>query len=296
MLAPAPIRTQLEPTAVEGVAMIRHVVDALATEGVTCWLDAGACLRAVRNGLPWSTDVDLGLWHDDYEAALRAVTRLRSEGFQVRFQSGMPYVDDHVALHPPIGAAPPFTNIDLGMYRRRGDEAVKVNSGMPLYSQPLARAMRHLLLNLRKPRYAGRTFLGRLGNMLPLTCRKALWSAAFAIYRGAYRSVWFAAPRRFFEELREIRIGEATFLVPRDAEGYLAYRYGEDWIAPKPGWRFSDGEMLRFRRMRDIPTRDFRLRFVESDRIVWHRRVKPRGSFEFTPEEVRRILARDAKA
>jgi hypothetical protein len=285
----------LDAATTEGVAMLAHVAGVLAAEGVTCWLDAGACLRAVRNGVPWSTDVDLGMWHDDREGVLRAVARLRSEGFQARFQGGMPYVDDHVALHPPIGAAPPFTNIDLGMYRRLGDEAVKLNSGMPLLSQPFARTLRRLLMTLRKPRFSGRTPAGRLGNLTPFALRKALWRLAFALYRGAYRSVCFVAPRSFFEELRELRIGEATFFAPREAEAYLAYRYGEDWIAPKPGWRFSDGQILRIRPMRGL-LQPRRLRFVESDAIVWHRRVTPRGSFEFTPEEVRRILARDLRA
>lgn len=293
MVAAAP-RLPVPPSvAADGVAMLRRVVDALADEGASCWLDAGSCLRAVRNGVPWSTDVDLGLWHDDYEAVLGAVARLRREGFQVRYQGGMPYVDDHIALHPPIGTAPPFTNIDLVLYRRRGDEAIKVNSGMPLHSQPFASELRRLLMNLRKPRYEGRSRLGRLGRLLPFTLRKRVWSVVFAIYRRVYRSVCFVAPRHFFEDLREIRIGDSRFLAPREAESYLSYRYGEDWVAPKAGWRLSDGQALRFRPMRATTRQDFRLRFVESDEIVWHKRVTPRGSFEFTPEEIERILARD---
>lgn len=278
-----------------GLSLLRQVTETLAAEGVRCWLDAGACLRAVRNGVPWSTDVDLGMWRDDYDAVLRAVERLRAAGFQVRFQGGMPYFDDHVALHPPIGTAPPFTNIDLVLYRRLGAEAAKVNSGVPDYSQPFARAMRRLLMNLRQPRFEGRTAWSRVGRALPFALRAALWRAAFEAYRMAYRSVWFVAPRAFFEELAELRVDGVAFHVPRDAAGYLAYRYGPGWRAPQPGWRLADGEVVRLRPIRRMASRDLLRRFVESDVIVWHKRVTPRGSFEFRPDEIRAILARDRR-
>jgi len=288
----APPASAADPT---GLALLVQVFDALREEGVQAWLDAGSCLRAVRNGVPWSTDVDLGMWRDDYEAVIRAVARLRRAGFQVRWQGGMPYFDDHVTLFPPIGTSPPYTNIDLVLYRRIGDEAVKANSSAPDYGQPLARVFRRLLRDLRRERYEGRTLAGRIGNLLPLTARRAAWRSIFAVYRLLYRSVCFVAPAALFERLRGVDIDGVVLPAPEDAEAYLEFRYGADWRQPKPGWRLSDGQVLRIRPIRGIASAELLRSFQTSDEIVWHKRVTPRGSFEFTPEEVERIRARDRK-
>jgi hypothetical protein len=43
-------------------------------------------------------------------------------------------------------------------------------------------------------------------------------------------------PAGFFEELKMLELFGYEFPIPKDAEGYLAYKFGEDWRTPNRDW------------------------------------------------------------
>jgi phosphorylcholine metabolism protein LicD len=61
---------------------IQSFHDALATVGVRVWLQGGALLGLVRNGKPigWDTDVDFGVFDDDWNSI--GVRALEDAGFR----------------------------------------------------------------------------------------------------------------------------------------------------------------------------------------------------------------------
>jgi hypothetical protein len=50
--------------------------------------------------------------------------------------------------------------------------------------------------------------------------------------------VWKQAPAHFYTERTRRRFDGYDFLVPADAEGYLAYHYGPDWRTPVTTWDY----------------------------------------------------------
>jgi glycosyltransferase involved in cell wall biosynthesis len=273
----------------DGLKVLDLIQQALDSENVPYWLDAGGCLKAYRDGqFIESTDLDFGMWRDHIRRILKAVERLREKGFSARFQGGMPYVDDHVVLLPPREFSTPFANIDFVMYRRLGDEACKISTDHPEYSQPLSRTVRSILTKIRRSKFRSRTLRAKIGNALPFSLRAHAWKWIFYTYLYVYKTVWFVVPAQYFDALVQIDVHGTKVLIPKDTEGYLAYRYGANWRTPTKKWRLTDGFLIRIRSARSLANEFRRPIFIESDDIVWDRPVIRRGSFEFTPEERRR--------
>ena len=44
--------------------------------------------------------------------------------------------------------------------------------------------------------------------------------------------------QKYFQKLKTIDFYDIKIKVPSDPEGYLAYRYGDDWRTPKRKWIF----------------------------------------------------------
>jgi len=70
------------------------------------------------------------------------------DGFKIRFQNGLPYLDDQVRLFPPQETSTSFDSIDLMLYRPIGTEAIKPSSGSPVHNQFLVRPLMDLLRRL----------------------------------------------------------------------------------------------------------------------------------------------------
>lgn len=269
-----------------------QVRQALEAEGVNFWLDAGSCLKAVRDGqFLRASDVDIGMWRSQTTAILRAVERLRQQGFRVRFQNGLPYVDDLILLMPPDDAPRSFMGIDLMLYRAIGDEAAKPNSGTPVHSQFLVGPVMTLLRRLTVETYSDRNLLTRLANLVPLQVRKAAWRCLFELYSRAYQTIWFVVPRHHFGTLGNVEVDGIAWPVPSKVTDYLEYRYGHGWTKPDRNWRLCDGDLIRFRRLSSLPKDQWQFIWVQSD-VVHGKRFAPRGTFRFTAEEQRKIRQR----
>jgi len=55
---------------------------------------------------------------------------------------------------------------------------------------------------------------------------------------GDHEPLWKQAPAAFYEQRARRHFDGYDFLVPADAEGYLAYHYGPDWRTPVTTWDY----------------------------------------------------------
>ena len=75
---------------------------------------------------------------------------------------------------------------------------------------------------------------------IPPLLRKGLAQIVSAVYEkiGSEDGSW-VVPSSYFSDLSIMRFYGMEFRVPANTEGYLAFRYGEDWHTPRRDWTTS---------------------------------------------------------
>ena len=200
---------------------IREVGSVLEASGMTWWVNSGTLLGLYRDGrlLPWDSDVDLSVWHED-DGWNEALDGLRRAGWriQVRSRRGEPYI---AKMSHRESSLP---EVHVERFRRSGEQAWR-----PVphpWSPPFAegslrwRAARFLALPLRWVWHC--TALVDRSVRLERTAERL-----------GFRCASFAAPARFFDDLGAV----AGLPAPRDVDGFLTWRYGK-WRVPVRKWEF----------------------------------------------------------
>ncbi len=226
---------------------LADIVQAFDNAGVRLWMDQGSLLGLVRDGkwIPWDPDIDLGVWRDDLAGKewriLAALLRSPRE-FRVKFRPS------DIAIGTKKSKPAPLP-VQIAIYDRRGNRAVK-----PL-SIPAEESIHHPGKGARILASLGSriAYIGRLG------ARSLVKSSALERSRLLQRLLqgfigleiagnrtkakekqWVntEAPAAFFETLKTESISGVEIPLPHDAEGYLAFKYGETWRTPRRDWRY----------------------------------------------------------
>jgi hypothetical protein len=187
------------------------VVAILRSRGIFFWLDQGTLLGAVRDGapIPWDGDLDLSCWHADFSRLADLMGEFEGAGF---------YFELHEYKDCAFLARGEGRTIEIAGQRRDQGFVIRQNA---------------------LPRNRGWERLVKRGlAALP----RSVFFALRAFGRRTFRRspVVFKTPERFFSSFRTISfLGVEGLPAPRDAEGYLAFKYGADWKVPRKEWDYS---------------------------------------------------------
>ena len=271
----------------EGIhSLLKRIKSALDEQEVVHWLDGGTALKVARDGHLVSSDLDISTWQCERDKVLKACEDLRLEGFRVKTQAFMPFVEDHLMLYPPDKYVTPFRHIDLHMYCEMKDEAVSRNLYRP--NGKMGRYLFELYRNLTFNNGEASSLKHRAFRQLPSLWQDRFASLVLEFYSCVCESVWFVVPKSHFKVLSQIQIEDLMFNIPSDVEAYLEHRYGSEWATPNKNWRLCDGGLIRFRPLRRMPSSRRAAGTYMSDEIP---PVISMGKnlFEFTEHEIRKI-------
>jgi len=234
---------------------VEHVVYAILSRHLASWwIDHGTLLGCVRDGnhLSWDTDVDIGCWFESDEnidQLMRAIRRTFPDAFfdPLACAVKIPFVTDSGKVWL----------FDIAFYKRRAADALKAWPDLPKFSDFQRLAYMWLIryqqqvLGRRSRSAIGRAFW-TLAVRVPMLGRSILPSNARAgMVRLLVRALRFpsrrnAAPARYFNGSSMRLLDGIQVPVPEDSEGYLEYRYGNDWRIEKRQWNYltDDGGLL----------------------------------------------------
>ena len=190
---------------------LADVVRILRAHNVFFWLDQGTLLGAVRDGspIPWDGDIDLSCWHDGF----RRLAGLRSE-----FEAAGFYFEVHEYKDCAFLARGDGRTIEIAGQKREKGSVVRQNA-LPR-NRRWERVVKKLIRFLPRSSYFALRHFGRRTFRRP--------------------PVVFRTPEHFFSAFRKVEfLGCSGIHIPRDAESYLEFKYGEDWRRPRRDWDYS---------------------------------------------------------
>lgn len=276
-------------------SLLKRIKEIFDRHEITYWLDAGTLLKTVRdsNIIPCG-DIDFGTWQSEIDKVLLACEEFNNDGFNIRYQGSLPFVEDAIRVQIPEKYKDIISGLafDIYLYGKLNNEAVRRNINRPVQK------MGKFLLTVYRELNTGsksewvserhRKFLKVL-EITPTNLRESFSNAVLHLYINACISLWYVFPSIYFENLSPIRLYGLEFKMPTDIEGYLKYRYGEGWRIPNRSYRLTEGEFLRFRRLREMNAGKRIFRKVHSYRISPSRENEKTGIFELTKTEIRKI-------
>lgn len=194
----------------QGAELLRLVDSVLKEAGVHYWLDQGTLLGAVRDGalLPWDTDIDLSMWAEDFRKVLQLGHVFQAHGVNLEFH------ERRSAAYLTLKRRSSLY-IDIAPHWREGNQVRK------RFSKP------------RSSKAIGA--LKRIVNRLPPTLRDTLRKF------GRSRTDEFVEvlmPGHWFSDFEELDFLGMRPMVPTNTRGYLAFKYGPDWMTPRRDWNF----------------------------------------------------------
>jgi len=271
------------------IALLRQIKKVFDKYDVTYWLDAGTLLKAVRdsNIVP-SWDIDLGSWQSEIDKIILACEELKKDGFKVKYQDSLGFVEDKVQIHIPDKYKVPLESgcIDLCMYTELNNEAVRRSIKRPVGK--MGSILLRLYRSLMTKTVLSPSVKRRIVEMIPHRLRVLLAQIVLWIYIETCKSLWFVLPLENLKTLSEINLYSLRFKIPSKTEEFLEYRYGPDWKIPIKNWKRSRGKAFRFRRLNKIKRKDRIYRQIHSETFEVQVKRK-RGVYNFTKDDILKI-------
>lgn len=233
----------------EGIEVLKEVKDVLDKNQIEFWLDCGTLLGAARNGkfIPWDNDIDLGAWREDLEKIYIACEELKKRGFDVPFK-------EKLGLLVPCGMTKGTCMIGVRIFNLNDEGNHVYTYIIPIHI--VGRLLDSLLwvLKLRsgkmKQDYGSNIPAKYIDNvvkvcaLIPEGIRKKLIEIIQTIYNkiDSYHFV-STIPGHYFKDLIDMDFYGMKIKIPRDTDGYLAYRYGKEWREPQK--KYVSGAVTR---------------------------------------------------
>ncbi len=240
---------------------VRKVLTVLDTQSISYWIDSGTLLGFVRDKsiLHWDSDIDLGIWSEDFDAVFGLSDEFTHLGFHISTRSykGVIY---GITLNPN-NEDNTILPIHIHIYFHEGDLAWSPQTVVYKCEEPLVpdwiaahpSKMRDFLTwaklttkNWRHDRpaalweraIAGLFYIPFWGAMSfarkKLKLDRHYWTTLYPLSLYNRISTW-VVPAKFFLEIATIRVGEMELSVPKDYGQYLTARYGY-WHISKQDW------------------------------------------------------------
>jgi len=224
--------------------MLIDTADVLSGDRKVFWIEYGTLLGFVRDGgfLEWENDVDIGMWKEEKDLLYKKKleVQFRKLGYETCFSDG------HFHINPKNNRL--NVELDINFYEKNGRMAVKpifvarnkVGVFLKRFVWSLYDMKTMKLANNRLQALGGTvvTILPvLLFHMLPTSLREMLLPRFAKMQHSSFfLNKSNMVPVEFFEEIKMLELFGYEFPVPKDAEGYLAYKFGEDWRTPNKDW------------------------------------------------------------
>jgi len=229
-----------EKAAIENLKEVKEVLE---KRGIKCWLDWGTLLGAMRGGkfIEWEHDADLGTLAD-WKKVASTVPELEKRGFEV-FMEDIKLDEDFFERRLYLQRSGAI--VDITTYEVKEDCAARIMIESTSRSSQILKVLYHTLESQKIYSEAskGRFFVGsvrRVLLVLPSSVKKRLARVVWRAWRnGKIRYFLVRVPKEYFAKLRVIDFYGMKINVPADAEGYLEYKYGNDWKKPKKDWNWQ---------------------------------------------------------
>lgn len=187
------------------------------------WLEAGTALGAYRDNkiLPWDHDIDVAIWFNDLPIKNDFINFFGKRGYDVIFQKNFIYIDNIVQLKINEKNNNKLIDVDIYLYKEINEHAVMrwINSPVGIFSK----SKQLILYKLNK--------IINLNNKNNLVHN--LLIIFFKIYIYMYINTTYCYshtfPKKYFKNLRKIKLYDLEVKVPHDIENFLEYRYGGGW-------------------------------------------------------------------
>ena len=210
---------------------LKEVKKAFDNYKVNIILDGGTLLGAYRDKkfIEWDDDIDFVMWMKDLDKAKLACKELK--GYHIDINTGN-YCPD-INLYKdgcPIGISL-YTDIQGNVIRKRIEPRHFIGQSLNYL---------HWVLNLYDAKSKkGRTSpeitekIVELCQLIPNGIREKLVKIVWSIYEKIDTThIEHIIPSHFFINLSELEFYGMKFKVPKDTEGYLKFRYGDNWKTP----------------------------------------------------------------
>ena len=216
---------------------LRYGVEILENLNIPYWLDCGTLLGIVRENhlLSWETDIDIGVLQKNLKDTdvLNIVKKATMDGFQVNVYKSF------------ISICKNDLVFDIKIYTQHNNYVVEEKL------QPknlISSAIGFLLHSFSSEFYLdrkGRNLFNKiiinlikiLTKIIPFKIRLLISRPFYYLYKNFLTiDISEAIPEVFIEEFVELNFLEKLYLVPKDKEEYLAFRYGNNWTEPNQNW------------------------------------------------------------
>jgi len=185
----------------------------------------GTLLGFVREGqiIPWDDDVDLGVWHYDFEKVKNLKDNFEKLGYNVTFSSGKyPHTEifygDRDEFHLTIEFWVKDKDKFILMKFFDDNKFNKIFSGLKETLQ--SNFHKSILISIYN-------FLSRSFNAVILHTKK----------RTVFSYSWF-------KKMKTIRVYNLDFKLPSEYEQYLELTYGKNWKTPRTDWTYEKWEKV----------------------------------------------------
>lgn len=228
-----------EEIMIENLKDIKEIFD---KHNIKFWLDWGTLLGAIRDGkiMEYDDDIDLGIMEDDFKKIYSILPEINKKGF---------FIDASLIFIPKFCFLRWDYGIDIWPYSKLGKNTFSTYGSAPLKSR-IARVLRfiynlfmhqktntNLVISSNKFELIIAFFIRCVFSIFPYKLKKSFAEMSQKILMKNYiRLVKVIVLKYYFERFRNFEFYNITFNVPFDAEGYLKYKYGEDWKTPRRKW------------------------------------------------------------
>ncbi len=222
-----PQEAKSDPASSTMKTQMREITGLLEQAGIDYWVDSGTLLGLIREGdfIAWDKDIDLSIWADDLPALNRLRPQLKNLGYDPwPAYTGPPYV---------------LSLVPTGEDRK---EKIAVNIGGQFHHEDMVYRLVWDVRKNRFPRKDPRHWLSEVYRF-PLHVSVFLMRSRLGARPLVGRWPWthiiepgyWAVP---YDLLKETKIHETGFRIPKRAEEYLTLRYG-DWRKPVKDWDYK---------------------------------------------------------
>jgi hypothetical protein len=230
---------------------VQQVYEHLRFNGVEVWLDAGSLLKAYRRqDFIDSSDIDFGIRKTDYQIALNILKQLENEGYRLELQAGFPLTGDLIKVYFPGKDIIRPRNIDIYFYSTRVGEVYRKCFHKPSPKSNYSVIFYIIINKLYEVNKKNNSLFSIVNHCIPYGLRLGfLRFFLLPCYVKTATTVWTVLPHSIFDSFLQLRVQRTSYLVPRDIEQYLEYRYGPRWAFPDKNWRPTDGSYIQHRRI-----------------------------------------------
>jgi len=268
--------------------VLKEVITEFVNNNIFYWVTDGTALKLYRDNIVYpSSDFDFAMFSDTIPKVLEVCAFLKTKGYLIAYQNGLPFVEDFILVYPPKQCS--FGPISFNFYHKNETEAFARNFNHPFRKEKLLIKCFALGFRLQeKSKINNKTMIQKIISYFPKPIRLFFSSIFFTIYERFAKTYWYVIPIEFFSSFKKIKLYDLDFYVPEDIENFLEYRYGSTWKTPIKNWNKFECQHVRIRKLSYASAKKYKVKcdIIEEDSSC-------PDVFAFSDDEIEQIKLRD---